>query len=163
LRTLPHKSPYAKVLVLGIALASNIGGMSTPISSPQNIIAIGNMNPPPSWADWLAVSLPLCIISIILVWVLLLLIHRPPSEATAPPEIYMVSNEPITGTQWYVIAVSIGTIVLWCLESTMENIVGDMGVIAVLPIVFFFGSGVLTKDDFNNFLCELFYFFAFAQ
>ncbi|KAI9034503.1 SPX domain-containing protein [Hyaloraphidium curvatum] len=152
LRTLPHKSPYAKVLVLGIALASNIGGMSTPISSPQNIIAIGNMTPAPTWAQWLAVSIPLCVISILLVWALLLLIHRPPSEATAPPEIYMVSNEPITGTQWYVIAVSAGTIVLWCLESTMENVVGDMGVLAVLPIVFFFGSGVLTKDDFNNFL-----------
>jgi len=27
-----------------------------------------------------------------------------------------------------------------------------MGVIAIIPLVFFFGTGVLTKEDFNNFL-----------
>lgn len=37
LRTLPSKAPFSKSLILGIALASNIGGMASPISSPQNL------------------------------------------------------------------------------------------------------------------------------
>mgnify|MGYP001563477150 len=40
LRTLPSKSAFSKSLILGIALASNIGGMASPISSPQNLIAL---------------------------------------------------------------------------------------------------------------------------
>jgi di/tricarboxylate transporter len=34
----------------------------------------------------------------------------------------------------------------------MENFIGDMGIIAIFPLVSFFGFGILTKDDFNNFL-----------
>jgi hypothetical protein len=33
----------------------------------------------------------------------------------------------------------------------MDHIFGDMGVIAIIPIVLFFGIGILTKEDFNNF------------
>jgi len=47
--------------VMGVALASNIGGMTSPISSPQNIFAIERMSmdgQPPSWLSWFAVALP---------------------------------------------------------------------------------------------------------
>jgi hypothetical protein len=40
LRTLSVNHPFAKSLVIGIALASNLGGMTSPISSPQNIFAV---------------------------------------------------------------------------------------------------------------------------
>lgn len=43
LRNLPSDHSYSKCLILGIALASNIGGMTTPIASPQNAIAVGEM------------------------------------------------------------------------------------------------------------------------
>ena len=48
--------------------------------------------------------------------------------------------------------VSIGTIVLWCVTHQINGVVGDMGVVAILPMVLFFGTGILTKEDFNNFL-----------
>jgi hypothetical protein len=38
---LPHGDPFAKALLLGIAFSNNIGGMTTPIASPQNVIAFG--------------------------------------------------------------------------------------------------------------------------
>ncbi|KAH6582944.1 hypothetical protein BASA60_001693 [Batrachochytrium salamandrivorans] len=34
----------------------------------------------------------------------------------------------------------------------IEGIVGDMGVIAIIPIVAFYGIGILTKDDWNSML-----------
>lgn len=47
--------------------------------------------------------------------------------------------------QWFVTVVTIATIVLWCVEERLKNIVGDMGIVAIIPIVAFYGSGVLRK------------------
>lgn len=57
-----------------------------------------------------------------------------------------------TGVQWFISIVTILTIGLWCVTHQLEGIFGDMGVVAIIPIVLFFGSGILTKEDFNNFL-----------
>ena len=47
---------------------------------------------------------------------------------------------------------TVATILLWCIEKPLEPIFGDLGVIAIIPLVVFFGTGILTKEDFNNFL-----------
>ncbi|KAI9268480.1 SPX domain-containing protein [Helicostylum pulchrum] len=151
LRTLPVDSKFGPCLIIGIALASNLGGMASPISSPQNIIAIQNMNPPPSWGEWFIISIPLCIMGNFIIWLWLLWNYNPEKQT---PHIHTIraSSDPITGTQVYVILVTLLTIALWCLAHTYESIFGDMGVIAILPLLAFFGTGLLTKDDFNNFL-----------
>lgn len=61
-------------------------------------------------------------------------------------------KDKFTGVQWFISAVTIVTIVLWCVTHQLENVFGDMGVVAIIPIVLFFGTGILTKEDFNNFL-----------
>lgn len=48
--------------------------------------------------------------------------------------------------------ITVLTIGLWCVEHQLEPWFGDMGVIAIIPLVVFFGTGILTKEDFNNFL-----------
>jgi phosphate transporter len=60
------------------------------------------------------------------------------------------SGVSFTSKQWFVLIVSVAAILLWCGAASMEAIVGDMGVIAVLPIVVFYGAGILTKDDWNR-------------
>jgi phosphate transporter len=82
LRTLPDESPFARTLILGIALASNIGGMASPIASPQNMIALQNMHPVPTWAEWFFVALPVCILCIFALWGLLLLVYKPGISAS---------------------------------------------------------------------------------
>ncbi|CAG8497733.1 7873_t:CDS:2 [Paraglomus occultum] len=151
LRNLPQNSPFGRCLILGIALASNVGGMASPISSPQNIVAIENMNPEPSWSEWFLVAIPLCILSNIIIW-LLLLYNYQPSKSTLTIHPIRASKDPWTGTQVFVVFVTILTIVLWCVEKSLEDFLGDMGIVAILPLVAFFGSGILTKEDFNNFL-----------
>ncbi|RCH86856.1 low-affinity phosphate transporter, partial [Rhizopus stolonifer] len=151
LRTLPVDSTFGPCLIIGIALASNLGGMASPISSPQNIIAIQNMDPAPSWAEWFIISIPLCIIGNLIIWLWLLYNYDPEKHT---PQIHTIraSSDPITGTQVFVVIVTLITIILWCLAHSYEHIFGDMGVIAILPLIAFFGTGLLTKDDFNNFL-----------
>ncbi|KAG0370560.1 Sodium:sulfate symporter transmembrane region-domain-containing protein [Gamsiella multidivaricata] len=151
LRTLPPGSPFAKCLILGIALASNVGGMASPISSPQNIIAIEYMSPAPSWLEWFLVALPVCLACDLAIWGLLLQVYRP-SNSTPTISIIRSTKDPITKTQIFVCSITAITIVLWCFEHHLEWLFGDMGLIAVIPLLAFFGTGILTKEDFNNFL-----------
>ena len=150
LRNLPADSRFSKALILGIALASNIGGAASPIASPQNIIALQNMNPQPSWGTWFFVALPVCILSILAIWLLLLVTFQPGKGTT------IVAIRPMkdkfSGVQWFISFVTLATIVLWCVSHQLESVFGDMGVIAIIPLVLFFGTGILTKEDFNNFL-----------
>ncbi|KAI4115838.1 MAG: hypothetical protein LQ345_003635 [Seirophora villosa] len=150
LRNLPYDSNFTKALILGIALASNIGGAASPIASPQNIIALQNMSPQPSWAAWFAVSLPVCIVTIVLIWLLLLATFQPGKGTTIAPIRPM--KDKFTGVQYFISGITLVTIVLWCVSHQLESVFGDMGVIAILPMVAFFGSGILTKEDWNNFL-----------
>ncbi|CAI6263658.1 unnamed protein product [Periconia digitata] len=150
LRNLPADSDMTKALLLGIALASNMGGAASPIASPQNLIALQNMNPEPSWGVWFFVALPVCIISILLIWILLLVTFQPGRNTTIVPIRPM--KDKFTTTQWFISLITIGTIILWCVSHRLEPVFGDMGVIAIIPIVLFFGTGILNKEDFNNFL-----------
>jgi phosphate transporter len=150
LRNLSPGSSFAKALVLGIALAANVGGAASPIASPQNIIALQNMYPSISWGTWFFISLPVCIISILLIWVLLLVTFQPGRDTTIVP--IRPLKDKFTGIQYFISIVTLTTIGLWCASHQLEHIFGDMGVIAIIPIVLFFGTGILNKEDFNNFL-----------
>lgn len=143
---------------LGIALAANIGGQSSPISSPQNLIALEYMHPPLDWLQWFAVALPVSFISLILIWLLLLLSYRPGMTADGEElEIKPIrpKKEPWTLKQWWVTLVCVITITLWCIEHKIEPWVGDMGVIALIPIVLFFSTGVLNKASVRICSCLL--------
>ncbi|KAJ2768534.1 low-affinity phosphate transporter, partial [Coemansia nantahalensis] len=152
LRTLPANSTFGPCLIMGIALASNVGGMASPISSPQNIIAIDTMHPAPSWLEWFAVSLPVCLVCDVAIWLLLLAVYRP---TRSTPRIHQArfTSERLNRRQIYVCAVAVGTILLWCFESSLAWVFGDMGIVAIIPLVLLFGfPKVLSKEDFNNFL-----------
>ncbi|KAI1759089.1 SPX-domain-containing protein [Hypoxylon sp. FL1150] len=149
LRNLPSDSNMSKAVIMGIALASNIGGMLSPIASPQNLVALNIMEPAPTWGEWFFVTIPVGIVSILLIWVLLLTTFQPGKGTTIVP-IRQV-RETFTGLQWFVSFVCLATIGLWCASHQLKSTFGDMGVIAILPIVTFFGIGILTKEDFNNF------------
>ncbi|KAH7160619.1 SPX domain-containing protein [Dactylonectria macrodidyma] len=149
LRTLPSDSNMSKAVIIGIALASNIGGMLSPIASPQNVVAMGIMQPAPTWLQWFFIVIPVGAVSLFLIWFLLLVTFQPGKGTTIAP--IRPVKEKFTGVQWFVTIVTITTIGLWCGSHEMEGVFGDMGVIAIIPIVLFFGIGILTKEDFNNF------------
>ncbi|KAJ8101037.1 SPX domain-containing protein [Lipomyces tetrasporus] len=150
LRTQDTSSNFPKALILGIALASNVGGMASPIASPQNIIALQNMYPNPSWLAWFFIAVPVCITSILLIWLMMVVTLNPAKGAIITK--IQRSNEKLNRTQIFVSAVTLLTIALWCVSRQVESIFGDMGVLAIIPLVVFFGTGLLTKEDFNNFM-----------
>ncbi|KAH3758068.1 Divalent anion:Na symporter protein [Pelomyxa schiedti] len=44
LRDLPTTAPYSRALVLGVAFGCNIGGTLSPVSSPQNVVALSALH-----------------------------------------------------------------------------------------------------------------------
>ncbi|OWB84668.1 hypothetical protein B5S33_g3318 [[Candida] boidinii] len=148
LRTLPEGSEFAKALIIGIALASNIAGMSSPIASPQNLVGIQFMDPPPTWGEWFTVSIPVCVACLILVWIFLVLTFDFKNTVIAP---IRSMNDKFSLVQGYISFVCFATIVLWCLASKLEDIFGEMGMIAILPMLFLYGPGLLTTEDINNY------------
>jgi phosphate transporter len=166
----PQFSTHKFFFQLAIALAANIGGQSSPISSPQNLIALGGMDNPIGWDEWFIVALPVSFISIILIWTLLILSYKPHLYTNRSSSLTPRASEELEGEggklrirsipptkekftlkQYWVMFVCVLTIGLWCIEHGIEEYVGDMGVIALLPILAFFSTGVLKKDDFEKF------------
>ncbi|EIW67285.1 hypothetical protein TREMEDRAFT_45287 [Tremella mesenterica DSM 1558] len=143
------KSMFSKCLIIAIALASNIGGQASPISSPQNLIALGSMDPPLSWPEWFAISIPVSSISVIAIWAFLHLNYRWENDLRIPK--MRKNTDALSKTHYFVLFISALTIGLWCAEKSMEGVVGDMGVIAVIPLLAFFGTGILSKEDFHSF------------
>ncbi|KAG7900786.1 hypothetical protein KL905_002928 [Ogataea polymorpha] len=148
LKSIPTESGFAKALVLGIALVSDVGGMSTPISSPQNIIAIEALEPHPTWGNWFSFSIPLCLIGLFLVWLEMILTFKINTVKIKPIKPIRTA---FTLKQYYICFVSVLTIVLWCLESQLESRLGSSGIISIVPIIAFYGTGLLTTTDVNNY------------
>lgn len=174
LRTLPPRGSsksadhIARALALGVALASNLGGMTSPISSPQNVFAIERMAHAaaaaaeggtgasgPGWLEWFAVALPVAGCGVVACWGALLLAYPHAKNASVRSLARQQGagrQQRFTGVQVYVVAVCAATVALWCANASLEHELGGMGVTATLPLVAFFGTGVLTKDDFNSML-----------
>lgn len=170
LQRLPLDSPLVKAIVIGTAVAANIGGMMSPISSPQNVFAIDLMSQPlvdsrgepltahhagvsPSWLQWLAVSVPVCLLSDLFCWVFMVFFYRlRASNITVPPLIEPSPSQPWSKQQTYVVTVTLLTIALWCCGTWLNPYVGPMGVLAIFPLIAFFATGILKKEDFNGFL-----------
>lgn len=131
------------------------------------------MENPINWAQWFAVALPVSAISILLIWLLLLMSYRPARSPDGEGDIEIKPIRPtrdkFTLKQYWVCFICLGTVVLWICEHALEDYVGDMGIIAIIPIVAFFSTGVLKKvcpnvlfvlevssssfqDDFDQFL-----------
>ncbi|CCE62023.1 hypothetical protein TPHA_0B03530 [Tetrapisispora phaffii CBS 4417] len=141
--------PFAKSLVLGVALAANVGGLSSPISSPQNIISMEYLTPYNiGWGQFFAVALPVGIITLLLFWGLMCLTF---DLSKTKIEKFVPIKTAFTMKQYFVVAVTLATILLWCVESEIESAFGSSGQIAVLPIAIFFGSGLLGLQDLQAF------------
>lgn len=148
LSTLPEGSSFAQALVVGIALSSDVSGIVSPIASPQNVVALQSMDPAPNWIQWFTVSIPVCCTVIVLIYVFLLFNFNFKGTTMVPIK---RTDDRLTWSKIYVIAVSIATVVCWCMASLLQDKVGDMGMIAIASMVAFYAPAILAPDDFNNY------------
>lgn len=154
------KAPHG--ILLGLAISCNLGGMLSPIASPQNAFAMTVLSfHTVSFAQWVAVAVPLTAVCLVFSWVMILLIWRPFKDvAYIPLQVVNATTDRKVSTldRVVVIAVTVLTVVLLVLPPNL--FFGDTGIVALIPIVVFFGVGILSKDDFNTLSWHLLFLLA---
>ena len=149
-RDLPSDAKFSKALLLGLAIACNFGGMTTPISSVQNVLAVSALQQigiSVSFGVWMLVTIPFCSVCVFVSWCIILAIIDPDDVDTIPVIVYERGN--IYGAKnMVVMASSLVTILLFATSSLTENFFGDIGTISILYVVFMYGSGILSEVEY---------------
>ncbi|EPY21979.1 phosphate transporter [Strigomonas culicis] len=149
-------------ILLGLAFSCNLGGMLSPIASPQNAVAMTALSfHNVSFSAWVAVALPVVLCCVLATWVIILVVWKPFKDVPYIPlqVVNAEADKNVTrADRIIVLAVSLVTIVLWILPPSL--IFGDTGIVALIPIVVFFGIGILSKEDFNTLSWHLMFLLA---
>lgn len=154
LRNIDAGSPTGTSLVLGLAVAANLGGMASLIGTPANAIAVGALAQVPgmapvSFLDWVLIGLPPGLLLLALAaWLLQRRIapDTPPLADAAISENAEVRLAP----RWQVLvmgATLVLTLGLW-LTAGLHGI--PPTAISLLPIVVLTASGVLEAADIRG-------------
>jgi phosphate transporter len=156
LRSLPTESNYAKAVVLSIAVGGNLGGMLTPLASPQNAVtcdavadaAKGYIDASVSFAEFFETALPLGIICALAAWGIILLKY--PIDIQEVPPIPDVKTD-FGWRQIFVSIVSIAIIVIWItLPFGAEKVFSDNGIVGFLPMIIFYGAGIIQPSQITE-------------
>ena len=145
LKTLPESGGGRVCLALSIPIAANIGGLGTPIGTPPNAIAIGQLASQGieiGFGAWMIRFVPVVIIMILFSWWLLQFLF--PFKAKKI-EIVIDGECKKDWKFWMVTVTFLGTILLW---MTGEITKLNSNVVALIPFAIFALTGIFTRDDF---------------
>ena len=146
LAQIPRSDPYRRLLVLCIPFAAAIGGISTPISSPPNAVAIGFLQKagrPIYFLDWMLVTMPLIALLLLFTWGLLCLLFRPKTKGLR----IAASARPLTRRGWFVVAVFTLTVLFW-ISDQWHGL--PAAIVAVFPTVALTASRILDRRDVDG-------------
>ncbi len=139
-------------ILLGIAVAANLGGMGSLIGTPPNAIAVGALAETKpattiNFLQWLMIGLVPAALSMGCIWLVIVRFYRSESDSvqleplTAP----QVNDQNGDGPAWYrpTVAITMGaTVGLW-LTSQWHGI--PAAAVSFLPIVVFTTTGILPE------------------
>jgi sodium-dependent dicarboxylate transporter 2/3/5 len=163
---------FATALFLGVAYAASVGGLSTPIGTPPNLVFLGVFHEsfpertPISFASWMSYTLPLVCLALPLIWLFLTRILT-----RLPDTLHMGSDnllrdrllkmgrlsidEKVVGiiflmmaTLWVTrrIILTDGTVVGWAPALGLQDMVDD-ATVAVIGVLFLFAWPSKTEPD----------------
>jgi sodium-dependent dicarboxylate transporter 2/3/5 len=157
----PEPSPFATVLLLGIAYAASIGGMATLIGTPPNALLAGFLDQTYGirlgFLEWSMIGLPVSAVGLAVAW--LVLARR---LDVVPPGLEALSHSRAALGPWRdperaVAAVTAATAVAWVCRPLLERWIpglSDAGIAITASLVLFIASAarpsraaLLTWDD----------------
>jgi len=145
LKTLPENGGGRVSLAMAIPIAANVGGLGTPIGTPPNAIAIGQLASTGievGFGAWMLRFVPVVIIMILFAWYLLRFLF--PFKADKV-EIVIKGESKKDWSFWVVTVTFVGTILLW---MTGELTKLNSNVVALIPFGVFSLLGIFKRDDF---------------
>lgn len=147
IKTLPPDGGGRKSLAMAIPIAANIGGIGTPIGTPPNAIAIGQLSQVGvqiGFGAWMVRMVPFVIFMLLVSWTLLMWFF--PFKAKKI-ELQIDDNHVPDKHFWIVALTFVVTIILW-MTGELTHI--DANVVALIPFAVFALTGTFKKDDFSK-------------
>lgn len=150
-------SNWAKATMMGIPIASLIGGVGTPAGSSINILGTyfieqyGKVTIP--FLSWMAIGMPMVIILIPIAWWILMKFYPPEVDSIGSLEEIERDREAIkkiTRSEWNVIALLCVMIVLWILGSWIKAFDTTLIAVAGAIVMFLPGMRLFSWKDVQN-------------
>ncbi len=140
---------FRAALALAVPFAANIGGMATPIGTPPNAVAIGQLaalNPAfkIEFLEWVELAAPFTLVMLGVVWVVLVKLF--PTRATEMKMAFPESGKPSARKR--LVYFTFGFTVLLWVTGQWHGI--PDAVVALVPVAVFTLTGVLTPKEFNS-------------
>lgn len=145
LKTLPESGGGRVSLAMAIPIAANIGGLGTPIGTPPNAIAIGQLAKDGieiGFGEWMVRMVPVVIIMILFAWILLMFLFP---FKVKKIEINIDGEVKKDWKFWTVTITFLATILLW---MTGEITHLNSNIVALIPFAVFAVVGIFTREDF---------------
>lgn len=149
-KQLPPEGKGRIALALSIPVAANLGGLGTPIGTPPNNIALKYLNDPSGlnlgigFGQWMIFMVPLVAVLLMISWGLIRSLF-PFTQKRIELEI---EGEMKKGKNtWIVIITFIITVLLWMTDKLTGV---NSNTVALIPVVVFAMTGVLTKYDLEE-------------
>jgi sodium-dependent dicarboxylate transporter 2/3/5 len=139
---------FRVVLLLGIAIAANLGGMGTPIGSPPNAIAVAALSGEHqvTLLGWMLFGLPLVAVLLAFAFGVLIFMNR-----IADGKIAQTQPSVAVGIQglraWSVVIIFSAMVVAW-LSEPLHGL--SVSLVAVCGTIVLFGSGLLSRTDLRS-------------
>jgi sodium-dependent dicarboxylate transporter 2/3/5 len=145
LSSLPANGKGKIALALAIPVAANIGGIGTPIGTPPNAIAKGNLENllgiNIGFGDWAMIMIPLALLILLIMWFVLIKLF-PFSQKNIKIEI---EGEFEKSPKAYIVYITFAlTILLWVTDKLTGV---NSNVVALIPFAVFSVCGIFTKED----------------
>jgi len=144
-RMRPLKSRFGKAAVLGVAYGATIGGMGTVVGSTPNIIAAKYLSASGHFGffEWFVRGFPFMLAMIVVGWIVLLVVFRPEKKFMRVDRM----EHRLDRNRKTVLAIFFITVALWLTES-IHGISNE--IVAIVPIVLLYMTGMMKTEDFNN-------------
>ncbi|MBO7083059.1 MAG: SLC13/DASS family transporter [Bacteroidales bacterium] len=147
LKTLPKNSAAPAALTLAIPIAANFGGLGTPIGTPPNAIALGQLAKVGiniSFGSWVIHMVPFVLLLLIIAWIVLMVLFPIKMDKL---EINIEATDKFSRDFWIVAITFPVTILLWVTEGWTHF---DSNIIALVPFAVFAITGVFREEDFGK-------------
>ena len=147
---LPAGARFDKGLLLGIAMAANLGGMGTLIGTPPNAIAAGILSAicPVEFSEWMLAGIPPALVLLLAAWWFLMRRYGRNAGRIVLDLSSVDDSRAPRWQQWLVVAVFAVTVSLWIGGSLHHS--NPSSVIAFIPITLLSVTGVIGVKEIRE-------------
>ncbi len=148
LKSLPDDSRFARGLILAVPFGANVGGVGTPIGTPPNAIAFGNINASGdahlSFLDWMMFAVPLELVLLVFIGLFLYYVYSPKRKL----DLKMADGPTtITWRGWITTMILLLAIVLWMTGDLTGLKSAGVALLVAASLTAF---GVLDRHDVDS-------------